>query len=262
MDALAEMIPDISWEKEFHEQELQLALEVSVAQPIQEESAKLQSSKEADDLARTAGLLLDNLKHEENPKFKKSQFMGLMKQLRDREVVVDGNSIVQNDGTVSVADVKGKGRAISPSAGQLVSTRAPVFSSNIQWERYTEKESQQFSNQDQSIEEDPNLAYFQRENEDYVNYWNAKRVLPAATNKDAMFWDKLQRDWDELEGTAVEIKAVENYQFQPNNPYVLGDSSETRHHRMHTSRSIGSEVGVPPWASSAKCLCSLCVRAS
>lgn len=46
---------------------------------------------EPDALARTAGELLDNVKHESSQKFKESSFLGLMRQLRDREVTVDGD---------------------------------------------------------------------------------------------------------------------------------------------------------------------------
>ena len=49
---------------------------------------------EADELARTAGQLLDNLKHEQSQKFRESNFLALMRQLRDKEVSVEGNKIV------------------------------------------------------------------------------------------------------------------------------------------------------------------------
>ncbi|KAI5281244.1 hypothetical protein KEM54_003306 [Ascosphaera aggregata] len=48
-----------------------------------------------DDLARTAGQLLESVQHETNQKFKESNFLALMRQLRDREVVVDGGEFRQ-----------------------------------------------------------------------------------------------------------------------------------------------------------------------
>lgn len=48
-----------------------------------------------DDLARTAGQLLDSVQHETSQKFKESNFLALMRQLRDREVVVDGDEFRQ-----------------------------------------------------------------------------------------------------------------------------------------------------------------------
>ena len=49
---------------------------------------------DADELARTAGELLDNVRHDQNPKFQNSSFLSLMRQLRDREVHVEGDKII------------------------------------------------------------------------------------------------------------------------------------------------------------------------
>lgn len=64
---------------------------------LQEENVNEQQmpEMEADALSRTAGQLLDNLKHEHSEKFANSNFMTLMRQLRDREVRVDGERFVE-----------------------------------------------------------------------------------------------------------------------------------------------------------------------
>ena len=49
---------------------------------------------DADELARTAGHLLENVKHDQSQKFKQSNFLSLMRQLRDREVRVEGDKLV------------------------------------------------------------------------------------------------------------------------------------------------------------------------
>ena len=49
---------------------------------------------EADELARTAGQLLDNVKHDRSEKFQQSSFLSLMRQIRDREVHVQGDKLV------------------------------------------------------------------------------------------------------------------------------------------------------------------------
>ena len=49
---------------------------------------------DADELARTAGQLLENVKGDESQKFQKSSFLSLMRHLRDKEVRVEGDSIV------------------------------------------------------------------------------------------------------------------------------------------------------------------------
>lgn len=48
---------------------------------------------EADELAKTAGELLDSVSHDTSQKFKQSNFLALMRQLRDREVAVDGDKL-------------------------------------------------------------------------------------------------------------------------------------------------------------------------
>ncbi|KAJ3481810.1 hypothetical protein NLJ89_g12181 [Agrocybe chaxingu] len=57
----------------------------------------------------------------------------------------------------------------------------------------------------------------------------------AVADAETMFWDKLQSDWDNFEATATGVAPASRYQFQANNPYLLGDSSRTtQHHLMHT----------------------------
>ncbi|KAL1953480.1 hypothetical protein VTO42DRAFT_2776 [Malbranchea cinnamomea] len=50
---------------------------------------------EADELAKTAGQLLESVSHDTSQKFKESNFLALMRQLRDREVTVDGDKFRQ-----------------------------------------------------------------------------------------------------------------------------------------------------------------------
>lgn len=60
----------------------------------EDERAETQRHDEADDLARTAGQLLDHVKHDQSQKFQNSNFLALMRQLRDREVRVEGDRMV------------------------------------------------------------------------------------------------------------------------------------------------------------------------
>ena len=55
----------------------------------------MSDTQEADELAKTAGNLLENVKHDHSFKFQDSNFLSLMRQLRDKEVKVEGDSIVQ-----------------------------------------------------------------------------------------------------------------------------------------------------------------------
>ena len=187
-------------------------------------------SQEADLLARTAGLLVQSVDHEKNPKFANSQFLALMKQLRDRKAMVEGNDIVaappdwQMANTVT-SDLKGKGKAVPSFSTAIVETGASRFQGASSAPRSVGQTVPAES------EEDANAAYFRQDNEDYANYWKAHHapVPPLVTpNQD---WQRLQSDWDRFEATATGVRPLAEYQFQPGNPYLLGERSY--HHAMH-----------------------------
>ncbi|KAL8760769.1 MAG: hypothetical protein Q9184_003054 [Pyrenodesmia sp. 2 TL-2023] len=63
-------------------------------------------ARDADELAKTAGLLLENVKHDQSSKFQESSFLSLMRQLRDKEVKVEGDAIVNDSPfTLVVTDI-------------------------------------------------------------------------------------------------------------------------------------------------------------
>ncbi|KAH8093943.1 TPR-like protein [Cristinia sonorae] len=251
----------MDWDKEFqsHEASLTAVTEVMDQQALQD--AQPTSSihvHDGDELARTAGLLVNTVQHEENPKFKNSEFLGLMRQLRDREMVVEGNQVVKNADVAAwaadfqaTADVKGKGK------GRAVGSVQPVVGTSAQpaggsWASSTREAFRRL----EEVSEDPVDAYFRQDNEEYIKYWQAQGSYPTlvdsvkgvvSTSQGAnqmAEWDMLQRDWDSFEATSTGIKAVSPYQFQPNNPYLLGEASRTRHHTMHSQEmtSINESV--------------------
>ena len=60
----------------------------------EEQKAESKDEADADELARTAGQLLDNVKGDRSRKFQASSFLSLMRQLRDKEVRVEGDKLV------------------------------------------------------------------------------------------------------------------------------------------------------------------------
>lgn len=230
----------ISWDREFNAQELQHIVSApAVTQQLNEPAQKQTHHRpdgEADELARTAGMLLENVRHEQNPKFQKSQFLELMKQLRDGEVIVEGNQMVESEGRTSSqaqVDVKGKGRAVP-----IVARPMNLSANETTWQPSLSSQNQTALNQEQEmkdrVQEDANDAYFRQENAEFTRYWTDTQVKqePAGT-AETQSWGKLQADWDQFEATTSGIKVITNYQFQENNPYLLGDSSRTRAHLLH-----------------------------
>lgn len=211
---------------------------------------------EQDALARTAGQLVEALREEQNPKFKNSQFMGLMRSLADKTSVVEGNDIVLapstlTDTTSTSVDVKGKGKehagtintfgqttqVYPPSANVGMTTGGqPLSSSHIQGQASSTTVTSDVS-QDSY---DEVYEYFKQENEDYIAYQEAaSRVAPTIArglwddSLQRFEWDKLQDEWDAWEANAVGVRKMSNYQFATANPYLAGSS--TRAHDIHSS---------------------------
>ena len=61
------------------------------------ESKEHPQHEDPDALARTAGQLLDSVRNNQSAKFQNSEFLELMRQLRDREVMVKGDNIVETN---------------------------------------------------------------------------------------------------------------------------------------------------------------------
>ncbi|BDD61888.1 hypothetical protein MAP00_006909 [Monascus purpureus] len=59
--------------------------------PYANKEDQASSANEADELARTAGQLLESVSHDQSQKFKDSNFLALMRRIRDREVQVEGD---------------------------------------------------------------------------------------------------------------------------------------------------------------------------
>jgi peroxin-5 len=219
------------------------------SQAEQSQTRSASQPQDADLLARTAGLLIQSVDHERNPKFVNSQFLGLMKQLRDRTAIVQGNDIVsappdlqlgQGRG-VSAVDPKGKGKAI-PSV--VTVTQGPG-ASQLQAPSFPLRMAEQNVNQDANIgfEEDENEAYFRQDNEDYTNYWNAHHTYVPSAVAPSAEWQQLQRDWDKFEATSTGVRPLSEYQFQHGNPYLLGERSFN--HTMHAEVRSFPEVCNP-----------------
>lgn len=219
-------------------------------------------ANETDELARTAGNLIDAVSHEQNPKFKNSAFMGLMRQLRDRELVVDdaGSSFVENDGTQqsSQKDVKGKGKAVTFDM-PMSNPEARRFWTDVQ----PQLNANPTANAAPGREEDPNEAYFRQDNEEYINYWQHPHAGSSSSSSQGQdvahpgirsadgrgqemnweeTWGSLQEDWDKFEATESGIRAVgqeeSGYRFQEGNPYIVGAGragmgAANRMHMLH-----------------------------
>ena len=88
---------------------------------LNEEQKKEQDQRAEDDaLAATAKELLEKVEHNHSEKFRNSQFLGLMRKLRDREVRVEGDKMVETVSATHHPHKPGLDRAFirpSPTSG-------------------------------------------------------------------------------------------------------------------------------------------------
>ncbi|RAK72547.1 protein pex20 [Aspergillus fijiensis CBS 313.89] len=69
--------------------------------PTEKSTDPQAQAHDADALARTAGQLVDSLKHDTSQKFRESNFLALMRRIRDREVEIKGEEFQEVSSTSS-----------------------------------------------------------------------------------------------------------------------------------------------------------------
>ncbi|KIM26907.1 hypothetical protein M408DRAFT_330281 [Serendipita vermifera MAFF 305830] len=227
----------INWDEEFLQQtnSLETSKGKTAADPVIVDS---------DELSRTAGLLLESVKDEENPKFQNSAFMGFMRQIRDKEMVVDGDKIVPSSEASVTATATGTATRTVPTSystsdteDSLARRRSMTMDGwpmkSVHFEPVATAEETVEGPQEESEED----AYWRVENRDYREYWEKAASLssPATLPQPLMEtmqqreWGVLQESWDAWEATTTGVRqtVAPNYPFQTNNPYVFDTRTGT-----------------------------------
>jgi peroxin-5 len=169
--------------------------------------------------------------------------MGFMRQLRDKEMVVDGDQIVpSSEATTTTTSSTAVHHEVSNSttfpASQIrdrtmSSEDWPMKSVHFDPTITTTTKWDQASPVEEMSEED---AYWQAENRDYRDYWDKaatlplQTALPATKTAQQREWGQLQDSWDAWEATATGVKqtVTGHYPFQTNNPYTFDSLKEAR----------------------------------
>ncbi|PWN50225.1 TPR-like protein [Violaceomyces palustris] len=73
---------------------------------------------EKDELARTAGRLVSTVEHDQSLKFRQSNFLDLMRRIRDKQAGIQGTDIVDSGTAISNVPVLDKGKGKAREAGQ------------------------------------------------------------------------------------------------------------------------------------------------
>lgn len=187
-----------------------------------------------DDLSAVAGLLVDNLKDESNEKFKNSAFLGFMRQVRDKELVVDGNEFVPSSSMSAVdsqqqssipSSLKGKGVLRDPSS----STDQPVLlerRKSVHFESGGSFMDDWDTQQGEEVQREASSSSRQATGPNYFALQEAE-------------WANLQQDWDAWDAT------VNGYQRMglPDSDSQFAEGERAR--RMYTEHQAAHRVSPP-----------------
>ncbi|KAF2856206.1 hypothetical protein T440DRAFT_463543 [Plenodomus tracheiphilus IPT5] len=123
-----------STEEELHRNAFEQPTLEQQPEPQKEEQQQPQRNEE-DEMAETAGRLLERVADNTSEKFQNSQFLSLMRKLRDREVKVQEDKIVEVDGaggqSTTTAPISNTTPSTSQSESQPQSQQQPRYTSLI-----------------------------------------------------------------------------------------------------------------------------------
>ncbi|KAG8903223.1 hypothetical protein FRB99_003576 [Tulasnella sp. 403] len=225
-----------NWESHFTQVDDRVTHQVDTSQAGQ--PAELS----ADDLATTAGLLLNSLSHEQKEKFKNSAFMGLMRKVRDREVIVSGNDMVpateaaSQDSIISPFEFSGVGSSASSIAkGKMRETDPP---SAVLSPLYAPK----------TVHFDDGSTVPMATSEDFEDWIDALADPSTSRPKTRRVgiieaqeaeWAQLTKQWEEWT-TAPNERMLEGmgYVFQANNPYLNPEFANSYSGQTYGNQSV------------------------
>ncbi|CDU25625.1 related to peroxisomal targeting signal receptor [Sporisorium scitamineum] len=99
------------------------------AKPI--EKVDYANPQERDELAQTAGRLLSSIEHDQSTKFRQSNFLDLMRKIRDKQAGIQGDNIVENADIAAIPILdKGKAKAHEPQSQQEAYSWANQMAAN------------------------------------------------------------------------------------------------------------------------------------
>ncbi|KAI8054151.1 uncharacterized protein B0P05DRAFT_591546 [Gilbertella persicaria] len=224
----------VNWEQEFTAQESSWATEFEA-----QEEKTVMASTDNEALAKTAGMLLDSVDIENNPKFKQSQFMHLMRQLRDSEVAIQGDRMVETKSGHDWASDFQKDKEgdwtteFTQHAGSKGNMWSTEFATKLE-RGWTDEFHQQHKQHQQpgewSAEFNKYPADMQTlftkaaDKEDWVEQYN--KNIAHLKNAQDHAWDAMQKDWEQFRpeqgmGYRATNPEYNTYHFSTQNPYLL-----------------------------------------
>lgn len=226
-------------------------------------------------MARTAGLLLDAVQGSDNPKFRESKFLSFMKQLRDQEVSIEGNKVVEQITPFASADSWAKefGASINKQSWEEefnVQTTQPSANPAMWAEEFAGRQeadwATEFQGNGPKLEDKNWTAEFERQMQDRNWAEEFAKNVPGDLNSDMAALEDIYKsawDYEDTNFTALnEGRAIgaryDQYEFTANNPYLSRQASPT--HRNLTESILVLEAAVQHDPTNAKAWYELGVR--
>lgn len=237
-----------NWEQEFAAQE-SWATEFE-----QQEKPAMMANNDNEALARTAAMLLDSVDVESNPKFKNSQFMNLMRKLRDSEVAIEGDKMVETKGKSGSSDWANEftQHAGSSRSGNMWSSEFAAKAERDWTSEFHHEQNQhqhpgdwasEFTKNQQPINTEQMQQLFGKgtESNDWVQQYN-KNIAHLKDSQDHE-WDAMQKDWERFRpeqgmGYRANNPEYNTYNFTINNPYLLNPEAIDRVDHSNLADSI------------------------
>ncbi|KAI9480287.1 MAG: hypothetical protein EXX96DRAFT_561950 [Benjaminiella poitrasii] len=236
----------VNWEQEFGHQESWAA----EFEQQQKDEPTIASYNDSEALARTAAMLLDSVDIESNPKFKNSQFMSLMRKLRDSEVQIEGNKMVEtkaNGGSWAsefntqkpkewaseFTQHTGNANSTNTWSNEFVAKAERGWTAEFHHEQNQHQHpgdwASEFSRK-QSLEKEELEKLFGRgtETDDWVQQYN--KNIEHLKNTQDKEWDTLQKDWEKFKpergmGYRATNPEYDTYHFTTGNMFLLNPTT-------------------------------------
>ena len=247
----------VNWEQEFAAQETSWATEFEEEQ----KQAPIVTNNDNEALARTAAMLLDSVDTDTNPKFKNSQFMNLMRKLRDSEVAIEGDKMVETKGKSWASEFDQKDG--KDWAGEFTQHAGTSKSGNMWSSEFAQKAERgwtdefhheqnqhqlpgdwasEFTKQSNMSPQDLQQLFGKgTETGDWVQQYNQN--ISHLKNAQDHEWDAMQKDWDKFKpeqglGYRATNPEYNIYNFTTNNPYLLNPQAIDQAEHANLADSI------------------------
>ncbi|KAI8590985.1 hypothetical protein BDZ88DRAFT_412990 [Geranomyces variabilis] len=205
-------------------------------------------------LSQTAGMLLEAVAGSTNPKFQSSKFLGFMQQLRDQEVAIEGNKLVEQIGPAEAANSWAKEFGAGPvnktsweEDFNAQNTAAPPREADgAAWSeefsgrtRGDQNWAQKFQNGSQMPDRDWNQQFQQQQQQQQARNmeWSqefarnglqqspqaSEAPMEASDDLDDLYksaWDYENTDFSDFSAGRALGARYEQYEFTSNNPYL------------------------------------------